>query len=112
MNGAAPGRYPFCNNFGNFYRPHCEVSRKGLTPHSTMKLRCQAIGRVRAGATGDFSGIGLDRRREALLSIVLFSGKFITCLPRLKSKFGLKSRMSFSSTLLVTRSFRLTSSGQ
>ena len=55
---------------------------------------------------------GLDRRREAELSIVLISGKFVTCPPRLKNKFGLKSRMSFSSTLLVTRSFRLTSSGQ
>src|SRR4029077_11081737 len=53
-----------------------------------------------------------DGRREAELSIILFSGKLITCPPTLKSKFSSKSRMSFSSTLLVTPSFRLTSSGQ
>src|SRR5947207_922639 len=47
-----------------------------------------------------------DGRREAELSIILFSGKLITCPPTLKSKFSSKSRMSFSSTLLVTPSFQ------
>ena len=46
-----------------------------------------------------------NRRREAELSIILFSGKFITCPPRLKSKFGSRSRMSCSSTCWLFEAF-------
>src|SRR5207248_10571214 len=81
-------------------RSHCDIA----TRHPWRKLRRVVGERQRR--------FGLAGRREAELSIVLISGKFITCPPRLKSKFGSKSRMSFSSTLLVTRNFRLTSSGR
>src|SRR5204863_2201086 len=83
--------------------------RRGLALYKGMrKFLCEKIHRA-LPIMSDRATFGLDRQREAELSIVLFSGKFITCPQRLKSKFGLKSRISCSSTLLVTRSFRLTS---
>jgi len=44
-----------------------------------------------------------DGRREAELSIALFWRNFARCRPRLKRKWSLRSRMSFSSTSSAIR---------